>query len=145
MFVCGKIENDPFKRIDMLYKSEEICNKYGFWDIQFENYFDEANLYISDPDKRQDLLLALNNGFDAFRKTTVYQKKKFMPNFLSKKLQYMCIEQDFKKALSTSEKALEYLQQNNDINYHLFFKKRYLKYRFICMIALNIESIKRNR
>lgn len=140
MFVCGKIENDPFKRIDMLYKSEEICNKYGFWDIQFENYFDEANLYISDPDKRQDLLLALNNGFDAFRKTTVYQKKKFMPNFLSKKLQHMCIEQDFKKALSTSEKALEYLQQNNDINYHLFFKKRYLKYRFICMIALNMTE-----
>lgn len=140
MFVCGKIENNPCKRINMLYSSKKICNKYGFWDIQFENYFDEANLYITDPANKQDLLLALDNGFNAFRKTTIYQKKKFMPNFLSKKLQYMCIKQDFKKALSISEKALEYLQQNNDINYHLFFKKRYLKYRFICLIALNMAE-----
>lgn len=137
MFVCGKIENDPCKRINLLHASQKTCKVYGFWDVQFENYFDEAYLYLSAPDKKQKLLSALQNGFDAFKKTTLQQKKKFMTNFLSKKLLYICIAQDFQRALSLSESALEYIQKNNDINYHLFFKKRYMKYKLICLIALN--------
>ena len=69
-FVCGKLENDPGKRIKMLESSKKICEEYGFWDIQFENFFDESNLYFSDPDKRQPLINALQNGFNAFKKTT---------------------------------------------------------------------------
>ncbi len=137
MFVCGKIENEPCKRINLLHASKKTCEAHGFWDIQFENYFDEAYLYLSDPEKKQELLSALQNGFDAFKKTTLRQKKKFMTNFLSKKLLYLCITRDFQKALSLSESALKYIQKNNDINYHLFFKKRYLKYKLICMIALS--------
>mgnify|MGYP006967231293 CR=1 FL=1 len=29
------------------------------------------------------------------------------------------------------------LDENTAINYHLFFKKRYLKYKFICHVALD--------
>lgn len=135
-FVCGKLENDPTKRIRMLESSKCICQKNSFWDIQFENYFDESNLYFSDPEKKQLLINALQNGFDAFLKTTSLQKKKFMPNFLSKKLLYLCIVQNFKKGLKVSESSIEYIHKNKDINYHIFFRKRYLKYQFICLTAL---------
>lgn len=135
-FVCGKLENDPGKRIKMLESSKKICEEYGFWDIQFENFFDESNLYFSDPDKRQPLINALQNGFNAFKKTSSSQKKKYMPNFISKKLLYLCIVQDFEKGLKVSESAIEYIRKNKDINYHIFFIKRYMKYQFICLTAL---------
>lgn len=135
-FVCGKLENDPTKRIRMLESSKSICQKNCFWDIQFENYFDESNLYFSNPENKQLLINALRNGFDAFKKTTSLQKKKFMPNFISKKLLYLCIVQNFEKGLKVSESSIEYFRKNKDINYHIFFTKRYMKYRFICLTAL---------
>lgn len=135
-FVCGKIEGDVLKYSSDLCKSKEMCRKYGFWDIQFENYFDESNIYKSSQNK-ESLLHCLDNGFNAFRKTTLAQKRKYMPNFLSKKIQYLCINNEFSKALLTANKALEFIDENREINYHLFFKKRYLKYKFISLVALN--------
>lgn len=135
-FVCGKIENDPYKRIGMLENSKKICEKNAFWDIQFENYFDESNLYFPDPDKRDELINALQNGFDAFKKASPSQKQKFMPNFISKKLLYLCMVQNFEKGLSVSESAIEFIRKNKNINYHIFFIKRYMKYKFICLTAL---------
>lgn len=134
-FVCGKIEGDVQKRIIELEKSKMLCKKYGFWDILFENYFDEANLYKADKDS---YLKCLQKGFDAFVKTDIFQKRKFMPNFLSKKLQSLCINKEFNKALCVSNKALEYLVDNNNVNYHLFFKKRFLRYKIISLISLNM-------
>lgn len=137
-FVCGKIEGDVRKRINELESSKKLCEKYGFWDILFENYFDEANLYKSDKER---YLSCLQKGFDAFVKTDIFQKRRFMPNLLSKKLQSLCIKKEFKKALITSNKALEYLVDNNHINYHLFFKKRFLRYKLISLISLNMIDV----
>lgn len=136
-FVCGKIEGDAMKYNLDLHESKKICERYGFWDIQFENYFDESNVYRYDASQKELLLNCLDMGFVAFRKTTRLQKIKFMPNFLSKKLQFLCMKQEFSKALCVAEYALRFLDNNTAINYHLFFKKRYLKYKFICLVALN--------
>lgn len=136
-FVCGKIEGDAMKYNLDLHESKKICERYGFWDIQFENYFDESNVFRYDASQKELLLNCLDMGFDAFRKTTRLQKIKFMPNFLSKKLQFLCMKQEFSKALRVAEYALRFLDNNTAINYHLFFKKRYLKYKFICLVALN--------
>ncbi|MCM1023471.1 MAG: restriction endonuclease [Prevotella sp.] len=136
-FVCGKIEGNVLKHSIDLEDSKKTCMKYGFWDIQFENYFDESNIYKMDSIHRESLLNCLEMGFDAFKKTTLAQKIKFMPNFLSKKLQYSCMKQEFSKALFLAEQALKLIDKNRNINYHLFFKKRYLKYKFICLVALD--------
>lgn len=137
-FVCGKIEGDVRKRINELENSKKLCEKFGFWDILFENYFDEANLYKTD---KESFLNCLQKGFDAFVKTDIFQKRRFMPNFLSKKLQSLCIKKEFKKVLITSNKALEHLVDNNHINYHLFFKKRFLRYKMISLISLNMIDV----
>ena len=41
-----------------------------------------------------------------------------------------------------SDKALEYIASNSNINYHLFFKTKYLKYKIICMLEMDdLENI----
>ena len=139
-FVCGKLEGNPSKYISDLNLSREICLKKGFWDIEFENCFDEANIYKST--QKSKFMLCINDGFVAFNKTSYQQKKKYMPNFLYKKIQYYCINQDFERAKFIAEKALHYISGNTNINYHLFFKNKYLKYKIICMLETrDLENI----
>lgn len=131
-FVCGKLEGKPSKYMSDLKLSRSICLKNGYWDIEFENCFDEANIYKSA--QKSKFMSCINDGFVAFNKASIHQKKKYMPNFFYKKIQYYCIKQKFEKAKVVSDKALEYLAGNSNVNYHLFFKTKYLKYKIICML-----------
>lgn len=134
-FVCGKLEGKPSKYMQDLKLSRDICLKNGYWDIEFENCFDEANIYKTN--QKSKFMSCINDGFIAFNKASKHQKKKYMPNFLYKKIQYYCIKQEFEKALFVSDKALEYIAGNPNVNYHLFFKTKYLKYKIICMLEIN--------
>ena len=139
-FVCGKLEGKPSKYITDLKLSRNICLKNGYWDIEFENCFDEANIYKAT--QKSKFMSCVNDGFIAFNKASKHQKKKYMPNFLYKKIQYYCIKQEFEKAMFVSDKALEYIASNSNINYHLFFKTKYLKYKIICMLEMDdLENI----
>lgn len=139
-FVCGKLEGNPSKYVSNLKLSREICLKNGYWDIEFENCFDEANIYKST--QKSKFMLCINDGFVAFNKTSYQQKKKYMPNFLYKKIQFYCIKQDFERAKFIAEKALNYISGNTNVNYHLFFKTKYLKYKIICMLETrDLENI----
>lgn len=139
-FVCGKLEGNPSKYLSDLKQSRNICLENRYWDIEFENCFDEANIYkVTNKTK---FMSCINDGFFAFNKLSRQQKKKYMPNFLYKKIQYYCIKQEFEKARFVVDKALDFLTDNSNINYHLFFKTKYLKYKIICMLEMNdMENI----
>jgi len=139
-FVCGKVAGDVVKFNNYLIISKKICIDNNFWDIQFENFFDEANIYKYQNTNIPQFLTCLDDGFDAFKKTSIQQKRKFMPNFLYKKIQYLCVTQEFEKAIKVVQKALVYLETSTEINYHLFFKVKYLKFEIICLLILGLQQ-----
>ena len=140
IFVCGKIENDIKKYIFELESSKKICETYHFYDILFENYFDESNIYFEE--RNIDLFVTtIKKGFRYYNESTEYQKAKFKPNYYSKKLKYLCCIRDYLTALELSNKALLFLVDNNRINYHLFFKERFLYYKLICLFTLHEQDI----
>lgn len=137
IFVCGKLEGKPDKYLENLNRSIEVARKYKFMDILFEDYFDASNLYFFKEKDMEKGMCLLEQGFKSFYKMPSDLIRKFKVNYYSKNILYYMIKQEFKAALDKVDEALEYIKNNNDINYHLFFKCRYLKYKVICLILLN--------
>lgn len=136
IFVCGKHEGDRFKYLNFLNDSKEICLKNDFFDTMFENCFDEANLYLEDNQNIEIAIACLKDGFSYFNKMNADRKEKFEVNYYSKRIQYLCLNSEFEEALLKATEALQLLEYNDKVSYHLFFKSRYLKYKIIALLAM---------
>lgn len=134
IFVCGKLEGDEKKYIRHLMNSIKVSIAMGFYDILFENYFDAANLYfIANGNSKKGLRL-LECGFKSFNKLSLDTAAKFKVNYYSKDILYKLINREYTEALKQTLEAIQYLKDNDTINYHIFFKCRYLKYRVIGLL-----------
>ena len=137
IFVCGKLENNPRKYLTNWEASVITAHKNHFWDIQFENYFDLANIYLGDNTNIAKALYNLNKGFDYFEKATLEQQKKYSVNYYSKKILYFLLTHNYQASLNTINKAMAELKENEYINYHIFFQEKYKKFEIITLMLLN--------
>lgn len=136
IFVCGKLTNNPRKYLANWSSSVIAAHKNHFWDIQFENYFDLANIYLLDNTDTSKALYNLNKGFHYFEKATTDQQKKYSVNYYSKKILYFLLKRDYQSSLSTINKAMEELKENEYINYHIFFQEKYKRFEIITLMLL---------
>lgn len=137
IFVCGKLENYPRKYLKNWGKSVRASQKNHFWDIQLENYFDLANVYLGDKTNVSKALYNLNRGFNCYKKMTKEQQQKYSVNYYSKKILYFLLKQDYYSSLDMIKKAMTELEENKYINYHIFFREKYQKYEIITLMLLN--------
>lgn len=136
IFVCGKLEGKPDKYLKNLMRSLRMASKYRFQDILFENYFDAANLYFWKRVNIEKGIRLLERGFKCFYKMPSNLIDKYKVNYYSKCILYYLIKKDFPIALEKTSEALEYIEDNDVINYHLFFKCRYMKYKIVCLLLM---------
>ena len=134
IFVCGKLEGDAKKYIRNLMNSIKVSSATGFYDILFENYFDAANLYFIANGNLKKGMRLLDLGFKSFHKLSPDTAAKFKVNYYSKSILYKLINREYKEALKQTLEAIQYLKDNDIVNYHIFFKCRYLKYRVIGLL-----------
>lgn len=137
IFVCGKLENYPRKYLSNWFSSVRTSKRNSFWDIQLENYFDLANIYLGDNINIKKALYNLNKGFRCFEKLTKEQQKKFSVNYYSKKILYFLLKHDYHSSLDLIKKAMVELKDNTYVNYHIFFQEKYKKYEIINLMLLN--------
>lgn len=137
IFVCGKLENNPRKYLANWFLSVTTSKRNNFWDIQLENYFDLANIYLEDNTNIKKALYNLNKGFGCFEKLTKEQQKKFGVNYYSKKILYFLLQHDYHASLDLIKKAMVELKDNMYINYHIFFQEKYKKFEIISLMLLN--------
>lgn len=136
IFVCGKLEGDPMKYFEKWEKSTIESQENQFWDIQFENYFDMANIYLGDTPNVTKALYYLNKGFGCYTKMTKEQQEKYSVNFYSKKILYFLLRQEYPTSVAMIKKAMKELEENNAINYHIFFREKYKKYEITSLMLL---------
>lgn len=137
IFVCGKLENNPRKNLKNWIASVRISKKFHFWDIQLENYFDLANLYLSNNKNTMKALYNLKKGFYCYEKMSEEQQKKFCVNYYSKKILYFLLKNDYNSSLAMIRNGLMELKDNAYVNYHIFFQEKYKKYEIINLMLLN--------
>ena len=137
IFVCGKLENNPRKYLANWGLSVRTSQKNHFWDIQFENYFDLANIYLGDNVNVTKALYNLNKGFICYDKLTKEKQQKHSVNYYSKKILYFLLKHDYHASLDMIKKAMTELNENKYINYHIFFQEKYKKYEIINLMQLN--------
>lgn len=136
IFVCGKLENTPDKYMTNWDLSVNVSLKNHFWDIQLENYFDKANIYLVNNTNIKKALYYLNMGFDCYDKLTKEQQQKYSVNYYSKKILYFLLTHDYHSSLEMIKKAKSELKENVYINYHIFFQEKYKKYEIINLMLL---------
>ena len=136
IFVCGKIEGNPQKYLNQWFQSVIIAKRNCFWDIQLENYFDVANLYINDKKNENKLIYNLKKGFDCYQKLPQQLQQKFSVNYYSKLILFHMIKKEYTKSLDKIEEALQNLTNNPCINYHIYFREKYIKYKIINFMLL---------
>lgn len=137
IFVCGKLENHPRKYLNNWASSVRTSHKKHFWDIQLENYFDLANIYLRDNLNIAKALYNLNKGFDCYKKLAKEQQQKYSVNFYSKKILYFLLTKNYYSSLNMIKTAMTELEENKYINYHIFFQEKYKKYEIINLMLLN--------
>lgn len=137
IFVCGKLDNNPTKYLEKLKHSVKESKKNHFWDIQLENYFDLANIYLGDAPNVKKALSNLKKGFNCYKKMKKEQQQKYRVNFYSKKILYFLLKQDYYSSFTMIKKAMAELEENKFINYHIFFHEKYKKYEIINLMLLN--------
>lgn len=142
IFVCGKLEGNPRKYLKNWIQSASIAQKNHFWDIQFENYFDMANLYLNGRKNTAKLIYNLKRGFHYYKKLPKQIQQKFSVNNYSKLILYFLIKKKYKKSLNKIEEALLNLKDNSYVNYHIFFREKYIKYKIINLMLLGDFSIR---
>lgn len=137
IFVCGKLEGELERYQENLNWSIEVSTTYKFEDILFEDYFDASNVYFFKETDIEKGMCLLEKGFESFFKMSPDSIRKFKVNYYSKKILYYMIRKNYRNALDKTNEALEYIKNNNAVNYHIFFKCRYLKYKMICLMLLD--------
>lgn len=141
IFVCGKLQGAPRKYLKNWFLSVMTAKRNHFWDIQFENYFDVANLYLNDKENTTKLLYNLEKGFSYYEKLSKQLKQKFSVNNYSKSILYFLIKKEYTKSLNIIEEALLNLKDNSYVNYHIFFREKYIKYKIINLMLSKDLSI----
>lgn len=134
IFVCGKLEGKINKYLGHLKASIRTARQNDFYDILFENYFDAANLYFQDNQYVEKGVRLLKKGFHYFELSDFETKEKFIVNYYSKKIMCLLIEGNLKEADAAIQAALIEIQNNPHINYHIFFKGKYLRFGIICRL-----------
>lgn len=142
IFVCGKLEGAPRKFLKNWFLSAIIAKRNHFWDIQFENYFDVANLYLNDRENTAKILCNLEKGFRYYEKLPKQVQQKFSVNNYSKLILYFLIKREYAESLNKIEDALLNLKNNTYVNYHIFFREKYIKYKIINLMLLEDFSLK---
>ena len=142
IFVCGKLQGAPRKYLKNWFLSVMTAKRNHFWDIQFENYFDVANLYLNDKENTTKLLYNLEKGFSYYEKLSKQLKQKFSVNNYSKSILYFLIKKEYTKSLNIIEEALLNLKDNSYVNYHIFFREKYIKYKIINLMLSKDLSIR---
>lgn len=142
IFVCGKLEGNPRKYLKNWFLSVIIAQRNHFWDIQFENYFDVANLYLNDKKNTAKLLYNLEKGFHYYERLPKQVQQKFSVNNYSKLILCFLIKKEYAKSLNKIEEALLNLNDNSYVNYHIFFREKYIKYKIINLMLLEDFSIR---
>lgn len=137
IFVCGKLQNYPRKYLANWGSSVRTSQKNHFWDVQLENYFDLANIYLGDKMNVAKAVYNLNKGFNCYEKLTKEQQQKYSVNYYSKKILYFLLKHDYCSSLDIVKKAMTELKENTYINYHIFFQEKYKKYEIINLMLLN--------
>lgn len=136
IFVCGKISGNPRQYLSNWAASVRTSKRSQFWDIQFENYFDLANIYLNKQSEKAKLLYNLKKGFFYYNKLSSSLKQKYSVNYLSKRILYLLLERKYDDSLNMIEVALNELENNSFINYHIFFREKYIKYKIINLMLI---------
>lgn len=140
VFVCGKLKGNPKQYLSSWADSVKVSKKNKFWDIQFENYFDLANIYLNTSLNKKKALLSLEKGFFYYSKLSTNLKRKFSVNYFSKKIVYLLLQGKYDDSMGMIEKAIDELETNSFINYHIFFREKYTKYKIINLMLLEDKT-----
>lgn len=134
IFVCGKVINQPKK----FYRNYRLCSMISltsnFNDILFENYFDGANLFFTGGSDNKLGIVLLEKGFACYEKCSIKLRRKFEVNYYSKKILYNLLIGDTKFAIALIENALMDTEYNEYINYHIFFRRKFYRYKIIALL-----------
>ncbi len=136
IFVCGKIVGTPKQNLSNWADSVKVSKKYQFWDIQFENYFDLANIYLDTPLNKEKALNKLKKGFFYYNKLSDDLKKKYIVNYFSKQILVLLLQKKYKDSLNMIGEALDELENNPYVNYHIFFREKYIKFKIVNLMLL---------
>ncbi|MBO5478757.1 MAG: ATP-binding protein [Clostridia bacterium] len=134
IFVCGKIEGHINRYFEELKLSIRISKKNKYYDILFENYFDAANLYFQGKGDKEKGLRLLEKGFQSFNFMPIDIKEKFIVNYYAKKIVYYLLKGDLEQVETSLQNAFDNIRENQKVNYHIFFKGRYMKYKIIKLL-----------
>ena len=104
-----------------------------------------ANLYLNDKENIAKLLYNLKKGFHYYGRLSKQAQQKFSVNNYSKLILYFLIKREYAKSLNKIEEALLNLQDNPYVNYHIFFREKYIKYKIINLMLLEDFSIRLDR
>jgi len=141
IFVCGKIAGTPNKNLSNWADSVKVSKKHQFWDIQFENYFDLANIYLNAPFNKEKALNKLQKGFWYYNKLSDDLKEKYIANYFSKQILDLLLRKKYKDSLRMIGEAIDELENNPYVNYHIFFREKYIKYKIINLMLLKNISV----
>lgn len=136
IFVCGRLEGASLKYVSNLNNSMMTAIAWQFHDILLEDCFDAANLFFMNNEDLKRGIELLKWGFRSFELLPAHTAAKFKVNYYSKLILYQLITQQFEDAIKTANEALSYIKDNEIINYHIFFKCRYLKYKLIALLLI---------
>lgn len=136
IFVCGKLSGIPRQNLPNWACSIKVANKYKFWDILCEDYFDLANIYLNIPFNKTRAIGKLKKGFQYYNMLPENIKKKFSVNYFSKQILYLLLQGKYKSSMDMITKALNELENNPYVNYHIFFREKYIKYKIVNLMLL---------
>lgn len=136
IFVCGKIIGKPRKYLSNWACSIKTANLYQFQDILCEDYFDLANIYLNIPFNKAKAMGKLKKGFHYYKMLPENLQKKYIVNFFSKQILYWLLQREYENSMDMIAKALDELENNPYVNYHIFFREKYIKYKIVNLMLL---------
>ena len=141
IFVLGKLFGEPDRYMDEWKHANTLAKRFEFYDILFENYFDRVNVYLYANIQPQKAKFYLRKGFKYYRKYEKRNSAKFRVNYNSKRLQYLLLQGKYIEMISFADKSIKQLENNVNINYHLFFLYKYLRYKiFALMLSTPVDT-----
>lgn len=136
IFVCGKLIGNPRQNLSNWAHSIKMANLYQFRDIQCEDYFDLANIYLNIPFNKAKAIGKLKKGFHYYNMLPKNLQKKYSVNFFSKQILYRLLQEKYDSSMDMITEALDGLENNPYVNYHIFFRKKYMKYKIVNLMLL---------
>ena len=142
LFVCEKLNHQYNIRSKNWLEAHQLAGRYKYHDILFENFLDMASITRHSAETKRSTLKFLEAGFKHYHLMPFYQQKKYSVNYDLKKIQYLCLSHRYAEALNAVDEALQSLEYNDDVNYHLFFKARYIQSKIIALLASKTQMLR---